>query len=112
MVTGAVPQRESKRLAGTCPECGAALERPVACKACGALLREPGDHFAFFGLERRFDLDEAALERAYLELSRLLHPDRAKPKDRTRALALSAAMNAAYATLKDRLKRAEYLHRL
>jgi molecular chaperone HscB len=75
------------------------------------LLREPGDHFALFGLERRFDVDDSQLEKAFLELSRELHPDRHR-EQKARALALTAAMNQAYATLKDRTKRAEYLLRL
>src|SRR5205085_2031432 len=78
------------------------------------------DHFAFFGLPRTFDLDEAALERSFLELSRLLHPDRQIARKapesadarRLRALALSANMNAAYDALRNPLKRAEYLVRL
>ena len=79
-----------------------------------------GDHFALFGLERAFDLDVAALEKAFLENSRKLHPDKQLtvqseeplPRRQQRALALSAAMNQAYAILKDRTKRAEYLLKL
>jgi molecular chaperone HscB len=94
----------------------------VVCGACGALFREPPglDHFTLFGLERRYALDEAALERSYLDLSRLLHPDRqvaAKSPEplrarQSRALALSASMNAAYAVLRSPAKRAEYLMKL
>jgi len=84
------------------------------------LIREPEDHFTLFGLERRFAIDEAALEKSYLDLSRLLHPDRqlaqrsdeSLAKRQQRALALSAAMNQAYGTLKDPTKRAEYLLKL
>jgi molecular chaperone HscB len=79
-----------------------------------------GDHFALFGLERTFDLDLAALEKGFLENSRKLHPDKqltvqseeSLPKRQQRALAFSAAMNQAYAVLKDRAKRAEYLLKL
>jgi len=79
-----------------------------------------GDHFALFGLERRFDLDDAALEKAFLDLSRKLHPDKqlavksdeSLPRRQQRSLALSAAMNQAYAALKDRHKRAEHLLKL
>jgi molecular chaperone HscB len=117
----------AKSVAGeerTCRACGAELARPFVCSKCGALFKEPPglDHFAFFGLERAFDLEEAALEKAFLELSRLLHPDRQIARKNTsgespdarrlRALALSAAMNAGYETLKNPLKRAEYLLRL
>lgn len=75
----------------------------------GVGLLSTSDHFALFGLERRYDLDLAALEKAYLEQSRRLHPDRQPPELKTRALVQCAAMNQAYATLKDRTKRAEYL---
>jgi molecular chaperone HscB len=92
---------------------------PVACAACGAIVREPPglDAFAFFGLERRIDLDATALEKAFLELSRLLHPDkqiaRKSPEPlatrQSRALTLAATMNAYYALLRDFGKRAEHL---
>ena len=36
---------------------------------------ESFDPFAVLGLERRFDLDPAAMDRAYLERSAALHPD-------------------------------------
>ncbi len=36
---------------------------------------ESFDPFAVLGLERRFDLDAAAVDRAYLERSAALHPD-------------------------------------
>jgi molecular chaperone HscB len=93
---------------------------PSTSSRLRSLIREQPDHFALFSLERRFPLDEAALERSYLELSRLLHPDRQvalksdEPLARrqARALALSASMNQAYATLKDPTKRAEYLLKL
>lgn len=119
-------EKESARTMGAtlCPSCGTPAARPFVCAACGALWKEPAglDHFGFFGLPRSYDVDPAALEKAYLELSRLLHPDRqiarkGAPKDgaegrRLRALALSATMNSAYETLKNPAKRAEYLLRL
>src|SRR5581483_5510501 len=113
----------SKPEAKPCPQCGAALSRAFVCATCGALFKEPPglDHFAFFGLPRSFDVDEKAFEKSYLELSRLLHPDRQIARKnapdspearRLRALALSATMNQAYETLRSPLKRAEYLVRL
>nr|WP_255216010.1 Fe-S protein assembly co-chaperone HscB [Pseudenhygromyxa sp. WMMC2535] len=61
------------------------------------------------------DLDGDALERAYLERSREVHPDRFAAADAgTRRLAMehSAALNAAYAALSKRISRAEYLVKL
>lgn len=73
------------------------------------------DHFDRLGLPRRFTLDPAALEREYLARSRLLHPDGhqlGSPAEQAASTELSAALNEAYATLKDPFRRAEYLLRL
>jgi molecular chaperone HscB len=70
------------------------------------------DHFERLGLPRRFSLDPAAAERAYLARSRELHPDfhaGGSAADQLASLDLSAALNDAYATLTDPLRRAEYL---
>src|SRR5690242_2478804 len=67
-------------------------------------------HFERLGLPRRFRLDVTALERSYLAHSRLVHPDHAG--DTPEALQASAALNEAYATLRDPFRRAEYLLRL
>lgn len=98
----------------TCQECGAPLDVPYACPGCGALFRDPPgfDHFARFGLERVYDVDQVALERRWLELSRRLHSDRQVGKssaDRTRALMLSASLNEGFAILREPVRRAEYL---
>lgn len=80
---------------------------------CARFLQRPEDSFTLFGLERRFDIDAVRLEKSFLELSRALHPDRHRDvKEKARALAATAAMNQAYAVLKDRTKRAEYLLKL
>jgi molecular chaperone HscB len=52
------------------------------------------------------------LQRRFYDLSRQLHPDRftQKPEaERQRALDMSSALNDAYRTLKDPIKRAQYL---
>lgn len=70
------------------------------------------DHFAFFGLPRRFKLDEKALEAKFFELSRRLHPDffqSAPVSERVRSLDASARLNDAYKTLRDPVHRAVYL---
>ncbi len=73
------------------------------------------DHFLLLGLERRFAIDPAELERRYLERSREAHPDRqvGRPADE-RAAAAGEAMqlNLAYRTLKRELPRAEHLLQL
>jgi molecular chaperone HscB len=70
------------------------------------------NHFELFGLPARFAVDGAALERAYRDLQRSVHPDRyAAADDAQKRLALqaSARANEAYRTLRDPLARAEYL---
>ena len=71
----------------------------------------PSD-FALLGLEERYDLDPQALERAFFEKSKELHPDRfanAPAAERVAALTRSRALNDAYQTLKKPVARAEYL---
>lgn len=70
------------------------------------------DHFAFFELPRKMDVDEAALESTFFEYSRRLHPDffmNAPASKRILSLDASARLNAAYKTLKDPIQRAVYL---
>lgn len=62
------------------------------------------DPFAFYGLSRRFFLDEKELRRRFLEKSRLFHPDHmagALSASQDKALELSGLNNSAYETLKD-----------
>jgi molecular chaperone HscB len=73
------------------------------------------NHFERLGLPRRFSLDDAELERHYLARSRELHPDFFQlggDLERRASLELSAALNDAYAVLRDPFRRAEYLLQL
>jgi len=70
------------------------------------------DHFQRLGLPRRFSVDERELERAYLALSRAIHPDyhlTGLDAELSASLELSAALNEAYNTLRDPFARADYL---
>lgn len=70
------------------------------------------DHFELLGLPRRFALEPRELEQAYLLRSRAVHPDyhvAAAEAERLASLELSAALNTAYATLRDPFRRADYL---
>ena len=70
------------------------------------------DHFDRLGLPRRFAVDPAALERAYLARSRAVHPDfhaGTSAADAAASLELSAALNEAYNALRDPLARADHL---
>lgn len=73
------------------------------------------DHFALFGLPRRFALDVDALESTYRALQSQYHPDRAASlPDAQKRLALQAAtqVNEAFQILKAPLNRARYLLQL
>jgi molecular chaperone HscB len=68
--------------------------------------------YEFFGLERRLALDSDALQKRFYELSRHWHPDRfgrKSPREQTEALEATAIINDGYRTLRDPVKRAEYL---
>src|SRR5262245_43621612 len=70
------------------------------------------DAFRRLGLPRRFFLDAAELERAYLAHSRAVHPDyhgAGASADLEASLELSAGVNEAYNTLRDAFARAEHL---
>src|SRR6478735_7752999 len=70
------------------------------------------DYYARLGLPRRFVVDAAALERAYLAHSRAVHPDyhaAGAAGDLAASTELSAAVNEAYNTLRDPFARADYL---
>ncbi len=75
----------------------------------------PADYFSFFGLPRKLNIDNANLEREFYELSRKLHPDlfaRADRQEQEWSLQQSSQLNDAYRTLKDPIKRTQYLLRL
>lgn len=70
------------------------------------------DHFQRFGIEVTFDMDVPALDKLYFDLQRQLHPDRfatKSPKERALSQQQATALNDGYETLKDPLKRADYL---
>jgi molecular chaperone HscB len=73
----------------------------------------PGeDHFGLFGLQPRFDIDGAALERAWREVAARVHPDRfatGTPAERRVAMQWATRANEAYRQLRDPLLRARYL---
>lgn len=69
-------------------------------------------HFDLLGLRPGFRIDAEALERAYRDLQRRVHPDnfaRASDAQKRLALQASARANEAYRTLRDPVARAEYV---
>ena len=99
----------------SCWSCGT-MRAQHFCSACGKVQPAvPVDYFTFFGFPRKLDLDTAVLEKEFYALSRRLHPDvfaRAQPTERAWSLEQSSMLNDAYRTLKDPIKRTEYLLRL
>jgi molecular chaperone HscB len=85
----------------------------LKCPRCGAL--QPigeTDYFTCLGLKRTLVLDAADLENRFHERSRWVHPDYfQKRSEREQAVSLENAslLNTAYRTLKDRIRRMEYL---
>src|SRR5262245_20866134 len=84
------------------------------CAACGALQPpdDKADLFAVLGQPARYAVDLAAAEAAYKDLSRQVHPDRfatADPRARRASLARTVQLNMAWRTMKDPVRRAEYL---
>jgi molecular chaperone HscB len=68
--------------------------------------------YEFFGFEQKLGLDSEALQKRFYELSRQWHPDRfsrKSPGEQTEALEATAILNDGYRTLRDPVKRAEYL---
>jgi molecular chaperone HscB len=86
------------------------------CQACGKVQPPaPVNYFAFFGLPLKLNVDVAVLEKDFYQLSRRLHPDlsaRAGSQEQEWSLQQSSLLNDAYRTLKDPIKRTQYLLKL
>jgi molecular chaperone HscB len=86
------------------------------CESCGKVQPPaPVDYFTFFGLPRKMNIDIKALEKDFYEMSRKLHPDlsaRATAREQEWSLEQSSLLNDAYRTLRDPIKRTQYLLKL
>jgi len=86
------------------------------CTSCGKVQPpQPVDYFAFFGLPRKLSIEIAVLEREFYALSRKLHPDvyaGHESREQEWSLEQSSRLNDAYRTLKDPIRRTEYLLKL
>ena len=96
----------------SCWSCGS-MRAAHFCGSCGKVQPPvPVDYFTFFALPPKLDLNVAALEKEFYELSRKLHPDlnaRAGSMEQQWSLEQSSLLNDAYRTLRDPIKRTEYL---
>src|SRR5262245_16730173 len=97
-----------------CWSCQKEAGREPLCAGCGALQPpdDKADLFAVLGLPARYGVDLAAAEAAYKDLSRQVHPDRyatADARARRASLARTVQLNLAWRTIKDPVRRAEYM---
>ena len=99
----------------SCWSCGA-MRAAHFCQSCGKVQPPaPVDYFSYFGLPPRLNLDVPALEQDFYRLSRRLHPDlnaRAGSQEQQWSLEQSSLLNDAYRTLRDPIRRTQYLLKL
>src|SRR5271154_6571578 len=99
----------------SCWSCGT-MRAVHFCEACGKVQPAvPVDYFTFFGLPRKLNLDVNALDKDFYDLSRKLHPDvnaKAGSQEQEWSLQQSSLLNDAHRTLKDPIKRTQYLLKL
>jgi molecular chaperone HscB len=98
-----------------CWSCGT-MRAVHFCESCGRVQPPaPVDYFAFFGLPKKLNIDTAALDRDFYDLSRKLHPDinaRAGGQEQEWSLQQSSMLNDAHRTLKNPIRRTQYLLKL
>lgn len=86
--------------------------RSLFCQFCNSLQAPSPDYYRFFGLPKVLAVDAENLQRVFYQMSRLLHPDRygRRPeRERLYSLEATAILNDGYRTLKDPVRRAEYI---
>lgn len=105
-------------MSARCWSCQAEIDDrgALSCPSCGHVVppRPQATPFDRLGVGARFDVDERDLERAWLQRSRAVHPDRfARKTDQERRYAAeqTAALNDAYRAVKEPYDRALWLVR-
>ena len=96
-----------------CPFCGAKSGAHF-CPRCEKIqpVAVSTDYFAFFGLPKKLQINEADLEKDFYSLSRLFHPDyfmNSTELERSASMERSSMLNDAYRTLRDPIARVTYL---
>jgi molecular chaperone HscB len=95
-----------------CWQCGHSAGQSLFCTSCNALQEPVSDYYGLLGLPRKLNVPEEQLQSRFYELSRRLHPDLFTRKSETEkryALDASSILNDAYRTLRDPVKRANYV---
>jgi molecular chaperone HscB len=99
-----------------CWSCERAAGNAATCSYCH-VIQPPdpkADYFGVLGVPQSYALDLDVAETLFRELSRQFHPDRfakADPRARRASLQRSVQLNEAWRTLKDPIRRAEYVLR-
>jgi len=110
-----IPLENADGVSASCWSCGE-MRAAHFCTACGKVQPPaPVDYFTFFELPRKLDLNVIALEKEFYILSRKLHPDlnaRSDSQEQAWSLEQSSLLNDAYRTLKDPIRRTQYLLQL
>lgn len=108
---------EQKLVPTACWSCAAPQSHAqLICSSCGKVQpAAQANYFEVFNLPRQLNIDLAKLEKDFYRLSRKLHPDlyaRASSEEQEWSLSNTSLLNDAYRTLKDPIKRTEYLLKL
>lgn len=101
-LTGGTAAAELRALARHARRHGSLVAMPILTK----------NFYDFFGFDRKLKIDPDSLQQRFYELSRQWHPDRFTRKsagEQAQALEATAILNDGYRTLRDPVKRAEYL---
>jgi len=106
--------RELQMARSMCWHCQSEVAGEYFCERCVKVqpVSKETDYFTCLGFPRRLTIDSDKLEAKFYELSRAFHPDFYQNKSETeRSISLgnAATLNTAYRTLRDPIRRAEYL---
>ncbi|HXH85459.1 MAG TPA: Fe-S protein assembly co-chaperone HscB [Nitrospira sp.] len=106
--------RELQMARSMCWHCQSEVSGEYFCDRCVKVqpVSKDTDYFTCLGFPRRLSIDLKKLEAKFYELSRAFHPDFYQNKsdtEQTISLSNAATLNTAYRTLRDPIKRAEYL---
>ena len=114
------PRNDSRELTmarSMCWHCQSEVSGEYFCGRCVKVqpLSKELDYFTCLNLPRKLQIDEKELEETFYGLSRTFHPDFFTNKEdgeQSVSLGNTALLNTAYRTLKDPIRRVEYLIRL
>lgn len=97
-----------------CWSCGSETPDRHVCTACGRIQALPAgaDYFVIFDLPQKLQIDAAELEKKFHQMNWKLHPDNfvnATEREKELSVEQSSQLNDAYRTLRDPIRRVEYL---